>query len=128
MIDQRPAEAAERSQPGHWEADLTTGEQNRSAIGTIVERSSRFAILLHLPARHTAEAVRDVLVAALSRLPQPLRGERPVLPAARVLVTAQLPAHRRRAAAHLGRDRTHRVAAPLQMGERDPLVLGQEPR
>jgi transposase, IS30 family len=73
MIDQRPAEAADRDTPGHWEGDLITGEQNRSAVGTLVERSSRFTVLLHLPGRHTAEAVRDALVAALSELPPQLR-------------------------------------------------------
>jgi IS30 family transposase len=73
MIDQRPAGAADRSEPGHWEGDLITGAGNRSAIGTLVERSSRFTILLHLPGRHTAEEVRDALIAALSRLPAGLR-------------------------------------------------------
>jgi IS30 family transposase len=73
MIDKRPAEAAERSTPGHWEGDLITGASNRSAIGTLVERSSRFTILLHLPADHGAQAVRDALVAALAVLPAALR-------------------------------------------------------
>ena len=69
MIAQRPAEAADRSVPGHWEGDLVTGRSNRSAIGTLVERRSRFTILLHLPGRHTAEAVCDALIAALGSLP-----------------------------------------------------------
>ena len=74
MIDQRSAEADDRATPGHWEGDLITGEQNRSAIGTLVERSSHFTILLHLPGgRHTAEAVRDALIAAMSVLPAHLR-------------------------------------------------------
>ncbi|HZA86867.1 MAG TPA: IS30 family transposase [Acidimicrobiales bacterium] len=73
MIDQRPAEAADRTVPGHWEGDLITGAANRSAIGTLVERSARFIVLLHLPERHTAEAVRDVLVQALGQLPAQLR-------------------------------------------------------
>jgi IS30 family transposase len=73
MIDQRPAEAADRSVPGHWEGDLITGAVNRSAIGTIVERSSRFTILLHLPGQHTAEAVRDAIIAAFAHLPASLR-------------------------------------------------------
>ena len=73
MIDQRPAEAAGRSEPGHWEGDLITGASNRSAIGTLVDRASRYTILLHLPGRHTAEAVRDALIAAFSHLPPQLR-------------------------------------------------------
>jgi IS30 family transposase len=73
MIDQRPAEAAGRTQPGHWEGDLITGASNRSAIGTLVDRASRYTILVHLPERHTAEAVRDALITALSSLPQQLR-------------------------------------------------------
>jgi transposase, IS30 family len=74
MIGQRPAEAAERRVPGHWEGDLITGAGNRSAIGTLVDRSSRFTILLHLPGgRHTAEAVRDALVQAMRLLPPQLR-------------------------------------------------------
>ena len=73
MIDQRPAEAAARSEPGHWEGDLITGASNRSAIGTLVDRASRYTILLHLPGRHTAEAVRDALIAAMSALPPQLR-------------------------------------------------------
>jgi transposase, IS30 family len=73
MIDQRPAEAANRDVPGHWEGDCITGAANRSAIGTLVERSSRFTMLLHLPGRHTAEAVRDAIIAAFAQLPLSLR-------------------------------------------------------
>jgi IS30 family transposase len=74
MLDQRPAEAADRSVPGHWEGDLIVGSDNRSAIGTVVERASRFTMLLHLPdGRHTAEALRDALLATMQRLPPALR-------------------------------------------------------
>ncbi len=74
MISERPAEAASRVEPGHWEGDLITGASNRSAIGTLVDRASRFTILVHLPGRrHTAEAVRDALVAAMAMLPAQLR-------------------------------------------------------
>jgi IS30 family transposase len=73
MIDQRPEEAADREVAGHWEGDLITGESNRSAIGTLVERSSRYTILLYLPGRHTAEAVRDAVIEAMKDLPVQLR-------------------------------------------------------
>jgi transposase, IS30 family len=60
--------------PGTTEGDLITGAANRSAIGTLVERASRFTILLHLPGgRHTAEAVRDALVQAMGQVPAQLR-------------------------------------------------------
>jgi IS30 family transposase len=73
-ISQRPAEAAGRSVAGHWEGDLITGAGNRSAIGTLVDRASRFTILLHVPGpRHTGEAVADSLVAAMEQLPAQLR-------------------------------------------------------
>jgi IS30 family transposase len=75
MIDERPAEAADRSVPGHWEGDLITGAENRSAIVTVVERASRFTLLGHLPeGRHTAEAVRDALIGAFAGFPAHLRG------------------------------------------------------
>jgi transposase, IS30 family len=74
MISQRPPAAADRSEAGHWEGDLITGASNRSAIGTLVDRASRFTILVHLPGRrHTCETVRDALVAAMAILPAQLR-------------------------------------------------------
>jgi IS30 family transposase len=73
MIDQRSDEAADRKVAGHWEGDLITGEDNRSAIGTLVERSSRYTILLYLPGRHTAAAIRDAVIDALKDLPPQLR-------------------------------------------------------
>jgi IS30 family transposase len=72
-ISQRPAEVADRAVPGHWEGDLIVGARNGSAIGTLVERSTRFAILLHLPAQRTAEAVAEAMIAAMSDLPAHLR-------------------------------------------------------
>ena len=59
--------------PGHWEGDLIIGRDGASAIGTLVERSSRFVMLLHLPGRHTADAVRDAMITKIATLPEQLR-------------------------------------------------------
>jgi IS30 family transposase len=73
LISERPAEVEDRAVPGHWEGDLILGEVNGSAIGTLVERSTRFVMLLHLPTGHGAEAVRDAIVAQINTLPAALR-------------------------------------------------------
>jgi IS30 family transposase len=89
MIDQRPSEANDRSVPGHWEGDLILGLES-SAIGTLVERSTRYTLLLHLPreaghgksnrikngaalAGHGADAVRNAITEQMNRLPKALR-------------------------------------------------------
>jgi IS30 family transposase len=73
MISERPAEAEDRAVPGHWEGDLILGATNRSAIGTLVERSTRFVMLLHLPDDHAAETVRDAIITKMLQLPEHLR-------------------------------------------------------
>ncbi len=73
MIDRRPAEVADRRIAGHWEGDLIMGSSNRSAIGTLVERSTRYLLLVHLPDGHGPERVRDALVDAVAVLPAGLR-------------------------------------------------------
>ena len=72
-ISKRPAEAEDRAVPGHWEGDLILGSRGTSAIGTLVERSTRFTILLHLPDDHTAESVGTAMIEAMSDLPSHLR-------------------------------------------------------
>jgi IS30 family transposase len=71
-IVDRPAEADDRAVPGHWEGDLILGAGCRSAVGTLVERTSGFVLLLHLPNDHTAATVADAMSAAIGRLPEHL--------------------------------------------------------
>jgi transposase, IS30 family len=71
-ISERPAEVEDRAVPGHWEGDLIIGKDSASAVGTLVERSTRYVILLHLPGDHSAETVRTAMTAKIKTLPQHL--------------------------------------------------------
>lgn len=75
MISQRPAQIEDRAVPGHWEGDLIVGKNHKSAIATLVKRSTRYVMLAHLPGgAHDAVTVRDALVKTMSTLPEHLRG------------------------------------------------------
>ena len=73
MISERPAEADDRAVPGHWEGDLIIGGDCRSAVGTLVERTSRYVLLLHLPNGRSAKGVERAMQQAISTLPEQLR-------------------------------------------------------
>jgi transposase, IS30 family len=72
-ISQRPPEADDRAVPGHWEGDLLIGKANRTAIGTLVERSTGYAMLVALPNGYKAEHVAPALAAKIQTLPETLR-------------------------------------------------------
>lgn len=73
MISERPPEAADRAVPGHWEGDLLMGRDNKTAIGTLVERSTRFTMLVGLPVDHSAPSLREALARSITALPDALR-------------------------------------------------------
>ncbi len=73
MISERPAEAADRAVPGHWEGDLIVGAGNKSAIGTLVERTGRDTILLHLPDGHDSGQVQQAVIRKTQHLPKLMR-------------------------------------------------------
>jgi IS30 family transposase len=72
-IVDRPEEALGRAVPGYWEGDLITGELNKTAVGTLVDRCSRYVMLLHLPERHGADEVHDEMLKAIHRMPARIR-------------------------------------------------------
>jgi IS30 family transposase len=72
-IAERPAEADDRAVPGHWEGDLILGHNCRSAIGTLVERTTGYTMLVHLPDGYKAEQVRDALTEKIKTIPDILR-------------------------------------------------------
>jgi len=72
-ISERPAEAADRAVPGHWEGDLLIGKRNATAIGTLGERASGFAMLVSLPDGYKPEHVAPALAAKIQTLPEALR-------------------------------------------------------
>lgn len=73
MISDRPAEADDRTVPGHWEGDLIIGKGGGSAIGALVERATRYVLLVHLAGSRDSTTVRDALINAISTLPTQLR-------------------------------------------------------
>jgi transposase, IS30 family len=72
MISERPAEAGDRAVPGHWEGDLIIGKACKSAVGTLVERTTRYVLLLHLPAGRDAHLVEQAMRQAITALPAEL--------------------------------------------------------
>jgi transposase, IS30 family len=72
-ISARPPEVADRAVPGHWEGDLLIGKRNTTAVGTLVERTTGYTMLVHLPDGYTPEKVRDALAAKIQTLPEILR-------------------------------------------------------
>jgi IS30 family transposase len=73
MISERPAEVEDRAVPGHWEGDLLTGKDGKSAIGTLVERATRYVMLFPLPKGRSAEEVRVAMTETIQTLPSSLR-------------------------------------------------------
>jgi transposase, IS30 family len=73
LISERPAEVEDRAVPGHWEGDLLVGRDNKSAIGTLVERRTRYVLLVALPGGRSAEHVRAALATQIRTLPDQLR-------------------------------------------------------
>ena len=125
-ISDRPPEVADRAVPGHWEGDLILSGDGASAIGTLVERTSRFTILLHLPGRHTADEVATAMIREMgtpSRAPAALGDLGPRRGTGRLRPHPDSLGHdlvllRPALALAAGHEREHEPAAPLLVRER----------
>ena len=131
-ISERPPEVEDRAAPCHWQSDLIMGASNISAIGTLVERATRYVILLHLPRDHTALTVQNAMCEHMARLPEQLRQTLTWDRGSETTIHAQIaeviglsiyfatPAHPGNAAP----TRHQRPAAPVLPQRHRPLLLG----
>ncbi len=110
MVSERPAEAEDRAVPGHWEGDLIIGKGCKSAVGTLVERSTRFVMLLHLPGGRDAHLVEQAMRQAITALPEHQR------------VAAPVPAQKHRSVGALRRRSSPHRSQPQQPAAQDARI------